>query len=104
MTYTLQIYSCTLCHETTVCRYWKPKANKQDNHGAATAAKTAKHEELTNKPKRSKAKNLAKKRGTAGLILPQPTVAHRQLSMARLSNMLQQPLASQTSKLNQFLK
>lgn len=100
MTYTLQIYNCTLCHETTSVLYWKPKANKQDNHGAATAAKAAKHEELTSKPKRSK----ARKRGTAGLILPQPTVAHRQLSTARLSNILQQPSASQASKLNQFLK
>lgn len=103
----LQIYKCRVCSATSEVMCFKPKANKQGNHETVTAARDEQHEDTTNKARRNKAKK--KKPKTAGLILPAPkktptpTVVHQQLSMAKLSNMLQRP-TSQASKLNQFLK
>lgn len=85
---------------------WKPKA-KQDINESVTAADAPRHEELAKK-------NRKRKKKTAGLIIPlkrdsQPATAgasHKQLSMAKLSSMFQQPAAKseQMSTLNQFLK
>lgn len=76
----------------------------EDGEGAEASL-----ENKTNKPKKNKGK---KKKNTAGLIIPPKrnpaqtqAVANNRLSMAKLSNMLQQSASqSAMSKLNQFLK
>lgn len=69
---------------------------------------TSKQVEITQPTKKSK--NKKKKDKTAGLIIPQPKTTsaanhrgHKNLSMDRLSNLLQQQ-STAASKLNQFLK